>query len=363
MKKKIVLLSWHYYGSKRKAGFHFIAAALQEGGNDVTFVTIPISLLSFIRAETRTLEKGFKKNIFQTKVIGGVKSIVNLTPVQPTISRSSRIVELLSKIFFRLRLEARRAVAEADIIIFESTQAIRLFSKVRQLNHQARLIYRVSDDMERSGASIETLESERKALPYFDVVSTPTQIMYEKFKKLNPLNTRLQYHGIDKFLYDQAEESPYSAQVNHVFVGNSLLDEGFIKIAADLFPKHEFHIIGPFEHRVDAVNVIYHGYMPFKDTVPYIKFASTGLQTRRREHGIAETLADSLKVHQYSYCKLPIIAPSVIDARHRENFFYYDYEDKSSIERAISEALRFRRMEFLPSVQSWQELAQDLVGV
>lgn len=361
MSNNAVLLSWHYYGSQRKAGFHFIAAALQEFGYHVTFITLPLSLLSLIRREIRTLEMGFKGNLLRPKYIAGVESIVNITLIQPTISRSSRIVEFLSKIFFHLQKDAKRAIKDADMIIFESTQAIRLFSEINQLNKNALFIYRVSDDMEKMGVSSATLALERKALPLFDLVSTPTNVMYEKFKMLSPKNTKLQYHGIDKHSFDRAEISPYTGLVNHVFVGNSLLDECFIELAAKIFPKHEFHIIGPFEARIEAKNVIYHGYMPFEKTIPFIKFASTGLQTRGQVQDIVETLADSLKVQQYSYCKLPIIAPSIINARHRGNFFFYKYEDKISIEKAVNDALNFPRSDFTPDVKSWQDVVQDIM--
>lgn len=100
--------------------------------------------------------------------------------------------------------------------------------------------------------------------------------------------------------------------------------------------------------------------MPFEDTIPYVKFATTGLQIRTNADGIAETLSDSLKMLQYSYCSLPVIAPVVMPAHHRENIFYYKYGDECSIRECIEHALNFDRNEFSVSIKSWNEVAMEL---
>src|SRR5687767_6242272 len=45
-RRRAVLLSGHYYASKRKANFHFLADSYARQGWDVTFVTTQISPIS-----------------------------------------------------------------------------------------------------------------------------------------------------------------------------------------------------------------------------------------------------------------------------------------------------------------------------
>ena len=97
---KVVLLSWHYYNSKRQAGFHFLANAFRDKGFQVVFISSAISLLNFLRKDNKIYEKDFKKNTMKPMTFNGVKSIINLSIFQPAVSRDSKIIELLGYIPF-----------------------------------------------------------------------------------------------------------------------------------------------------------------------------------------------------------------------------------------------------------------------
>lgn len=359
--KKVVFLSWHYYNSKRQAGFHFLAKSLKEEGFQVVFIASVISLFTFLRRERVIYEKDFKKNIFKPRVFNDVKSIINFSLLRPPLSTSSKLLEFLARIFFRLNKASINELRTTDYVVFESAQSILFFDKIKSINAKAKYIYRMSDDMEAMKGLKTTIKYERSVLDKFDIVSLPTKIMYDKFLKLSPNNVKLQFHGINKKLYNQSKVSPYTEKINHVFIGNAYLDEKFIEIASSIYKDHFFHIIGAFTPSIKKNNVIYYGYMRFENTVPYVKFASTGLHNLTNEGGLATTFSDSLKVLQYSYCKLPIIAPSIIPAHHRKNFFYFDYDDKESIRNCIDEALKFDNSNFRVDVKSWDELATDLI--
>jgi 2-beta-glucuronyltransferase len=357
-KKKVVLLTGHYYNSKRKAGFHFLADAFEKNGFEVTFITSVVSLLTFLKRDHKIYEDGFIKNIFKTNEYNGIKSVINFSFLHP-VDRNSNFLEYLGNLFFKLNKISKKEIVNADYIIFESTPSLLFFGTITKLNSKAKLIYRMSDDIEVLKQAKMVIKYEREILSKFDLISIPTKFMYDKFNKLSPTNTKLHFHGIDKELYDSCSVSPYKNNtINHIFVGNSYLDEKFIDIASKLFPQHLFHIIGPFEKNIINENVIYYGQMPFSKTIPYVKFASSGLQIMDNTGGAAETLADSLKVLQYSYCKLPIIAPSVIPAFHRENFFYYEYDDEKSIEKCINEILEYNNKKNICTVHSWTELIE-----
>ena len=359
--KKVVFLSGHFFNSERKAGFHFLAKAFKNKGFKVVFITSRLSLLSFLRRDRIINEKGFKKNIVSPSFFEGVKSIINVSVFAP-VSRNSKLLDYFATFFFRLNKASVKEICDSEYVIFESVSSIMFFDKIKTISPKATLIYRMSDDLESQNAPEMVLKYEKKIIKIFDLVSVPTKVMFDKFIKLSPNNVKLLFHGIDKENYDAQNVSPYSKDVNHVFVGNSNLDHQFVDIASTLFKEHWFHIIGNFEPIVKNNNVIYYGHMPFKKTIPYVRFATTGLQNRSNEYGVAKTLSDSLKVLQYSYCKLPIIAPKIILASHRKNFFYYDDKDENSIKRCFEQALNFDKGKFEVVCNSWDEVVVELIN-
>lgn len=358
---KIVFLSWHYYNSKRRAGFHHIANSLSNKKFNVVFIASVVSIFTLLRREKIIYEKHFLSNIFQKLKFNNVTSIVNFSLLRPPVSRSSPIFEFISSFFFKLNRKSIREISNANTIIFESTMAILFFDKVKSLNSKAKIIYRVSDDMEVFSASKKILEYEKSILNKFDLVSVTTKSHFDKLYKISPDNLKLHYHGVDKKLFKAANINPYKCSVNIVFVGTRDLDFKFIEIASLKFPTYHFHLVGPFEPNIKRNNVFYHGYMSFKKTIPYIKYATIGLQTVTSDNGLISFFTDSNKILQYSYCKLPIIAPSAINANHRNNFFYYDYDDENSIRNCIEQALNFNRNNFISNVKSWDEVAMELI--
>ena len=358
---KVVFLSWHYYNSKRRAGFHHLATSLSKKKYNVVFIASVVSIFTFLRREKILYEKHFLRNSFQNLKFNNVTSIINFSLLRPPLSRSSPIFELISSIFFRLNRKSLREISNADTIVFESTIAIYFFYKVKSINPNARIIYRASDDMEVFSASKKILEFEKSLLAKFDVVSVTTRSHFDKLYKISPNNLKLHYHGVDKDLFNAANLNPFKNKINIVFVGTRDLDENFIELASRQFSNYQFHVVGPFNPCVKRNNVTYHGYMSFKDTLPYIKYASIALQTVTSNNGLISFFTDSNKILQYSFCKLPIIAPSVINAQHRTNFFYYEYNDIKSIINCIEDALEFDRSNLNLEVNSWDELALELI--
>jgi len=66
-------------------------------------------------------------------------------------------------------------------------------------------------------------------------------------------------------------------------------------------------------------------------------------------------------VLQYTYCKLPIIAPVGLRSS-RKNFVYYAPGEKDSIRTALARAVEYDRGSIDSSnVHSWDELAELLI--
>jgi 2-beta-glucuronyltransferase len=445
-KKKVVLVTLHYWGTKRQAGFHHLAHAYWSAGWDVLFLTVHISWLTRLRGidgrlaypvvqeanriirstSTRSMAvpavisssapsfscKNHGQDAHAThgqdgrateggvsparessrSVAGSLSSFVWMTPWHVTNPRN-KLLNLLSRPFSRLYEHfplgaAKDYIRSADLVIFESTPGLMLFDRFKRLNPRARFVYRASDDLELLKASPLVHQALEKAKERFDLISVPSR---HALTALGPCrNISLHHHGLDKAIFDQPCDNPYESwhgrpaheflriadrqstrqnsragrpchATNAVFVGCSHMDKDFLARAARLMPDWAFHVIGPLDGLPRAHNIIAYGEMPFLETVPYIKHADIGLQIRSAGPGV-ESLVDSLKVIQYTYCRLPIVAPEFLRCR-RTNFCYYKPTDDNSIAAALQAAKAMDRTKVdTTGIHTWDELAKTIAG-
>lgn len=364
---RIVLFSNHFYNSPRRAGFHHLADALHRAGHEVTFVTTGLSWISYARRDYRTRypDIGAACNRLRTER-PGLDSYVHFTPLHPhttLIPWMDRLLDGLMDRYGRYPLgPAEPRVAEAQAIVYESSTALFLFSRCLHTAPGALHIYRVSDDVRILRSPPPRLNAlEAEIAPLFHCISVPCAYLADKFRGLP--NVRLHRHGIDKAAFDAAANSPYGAIRNNcIFVGNSHLDARFVRDASTALPDVNFHIIGPLRQNEQLHNVSYYGERPFGQTLPYVKFADVGLCTLTRTNEYAESFTDSLKVIQYRYCGLPIVAPDFLDLR-RDGVSYYVPDDAGSAAAAVSRALELGRDPGrADEVRSWDEVAADILA-
>lgn len=274
----------------------------------------------------------------------------------------SRILNLLSWPLFALYGllplgELKTALNRADLVIFESNPSLLLARRIRKLAPKARLVYRASDDLRTLRTHPIIVEAERRALPLFDMISVVTKPM-----------TRLlagsvwHGHGVEKMLFDTAQASPYQAGTrNAVFIGVTDYDEETVLTLADAFAGWTFHIIGPLPHTQERSNIVYHGEMRFEETVPFIRHADIGLSTRINVPTVA-IYSDSLKMLQFTYCRLPILAPQAM-GNNFGNLIGYEPGDRASTMAAFERAAAFDRSQARADViSSWDELAAKLMN-
>lgn len=362
--KRAVLITGHYWGSQRWAGFHWIAHALASRGWKVLFLTASLSHLSRLRRDYRLSYPIRNEAGRIRRFTDNIDSFVWHTPWHPANLRWSLLNWASRSIFQRygdLPLgDAEPIISQAELFMFESTPGLLLFDRLRSLNPQAATIYRVSDDLHLLKNHPVVIEQEARIAALFDLVSVPSRYILTKFAGFR--NARLQPHGIEKEVFDRDYPDPYTTHVgrNLVFVGNSRCDRDFLARASELCPEWHFHIIGPIRRSPVRPNINTYGELPFEATVPYIKHADIGLHTLEFAPG-AESFTDSLKVIQYTYCGLPIVAPDFL-ASERPNKFYYRPGDNNSIASALHAAAMYVRS--LPTdieVWSWTELVSDML--
>ena len=363
--RRVVLVSGHYVGSKRRAGFHWIADAFHRAGWHVTFVTVGFSRLSRLKSDHR-FQYGFPAGSNRLQVIEpGLDSYVWFTAYHPLNRLPALGNVLLGPLFGgygRLPMPGLEpSVADADLVIFESTSGLMLVDRFRAWAPRARLAYRVSDDLRLLRAHPVVLDAEARALPRFDLVSVPTE--YIRRQLTNHPSLALHPHGIDTGLFDAPSPDPYdrSFECHAVFVGTSHLDADFVDAAARDLPSWQFHVIGPLADVPAHANVVAHGELSFDATVPFVMHADVGLATRSYAAG-AESLTDSLKVIQYTYAGLPIVAPDFLWSG-RTNMFTYRPGDPASIRAALLGARAFDRSTVdRTGIGSWTDLARSLAG-
>jgi 2-beta-glucuronyltransferase len=359
--RRVVLLSGHYLGSKRQAGFHHLAHAFLGAGWDVTFATTAISTLSRLRGDYRFAYPVREEANRLVPVQERLASYVLLTRTHPGNLRFGLANRLSLPWFARYArvplgpLEER--LRSADLVIFEGTAALLFVERIRGLAPGARLVYRASDDLRVLGVHPLILEAEAAAIPRFDRVSAPTQEIADVLSPYGPVE--VDPPAIDKAALDRPTVSPYGEGPAAVFAGVSpLFDYESLASAAELAPHVTFHVIGPPPRPLPA-NVVFYPELPYEDVVPYLQHATFGLLLVPSGYA---SLGQGNKVAQYSYCRLPIVAPSHLRAE-RPNLCLFEHGDTDSLGRALAGAERMPHSpEFAAEVMSAEELAAVLAG-
>ncbi|MEO8663943.1 MAG: glucuronosyltransferase [Ignavibacteria bacterium] len=364
---KAVLITSHFWNSKRKAGFHNIAESLVKKGYEILFLTGNASYIHHLKSDYRAgLIKRSKLNELE-KINDNVNQFIRFTKLHPVNYRNKILNTLFLPSIKKYSDTLERFddvndfIKNSELFIFESFPGLLWFDHFKKLNNKAKFVYRVSDDMRQLNKHPYVIEHEMKIAGQFDLISVPSGKIFDLFKVKGKV--RLHHHGIRKDLFDNAVLNPYSdnGKFKFVFTGNAYLDRDFINIASGYFPNDEYHIIGPFKKTSSNNNVHYYGEMNYNETIPYIKFADCGLHTLEYSSG-AESFSDSLKVIQYTYSLLPIIAPDFIKSA-RDNFIYYKPEDKQSIIESIEKAKHFNKSKIeSDSILSWDELTDKIIN-
>jgi 2-beta-glucuronyltransferase len=363
----IVLLSNHWYPSPRKAGFHHLADAWHRQGHGITFATVGLSWISYVRGDFRTRYPGLRqaRNVMQT-VRENFASYVHFTPLHPHTTALPALDRLLAPCMDRYDRyplgPLQERLQQADVIVYESCSALFLVNHCLELAPGARHIYRVSDDIRSLRSTpARMVEVEQQAAPRFSLISVPCPWLAKKFPGL--ASVRVQRPGLDTAKFDACAQSPYApGSVNAVFCGLGFYDMDAVHAMAEQNPGVQLHVIGIKRPGSVPGNVTYHGELPFDRTIPYIKHAHCGLYTLRPSRRPMQAYTDSLKVIQYRYCGLPIVAPDFLDL-HREGVFYYTPGNAASCGQALRRALEHgRHADYAREVRTWDEVAASMLA-
>ncbi len=378
--RRVVLITGHYLLSDRKAGFHWLADAYHRMGWDVTFFTAAFSRLSRLRRDHRLAYPILQHANRPVRVADRLTSFVWYTPYHPANLRLPLANRLSGPLFRRypsLPLDSARPLLQpADLLIFESTPGIMLFDRLTRLAPHARTVYRVSDDLRVLNNHPVVLAAEDRLAPRFDLISVPGSHLLQRFEHLP--QAHLHPHGLQKPLFDTPHPNPYThlndasphPLLHAVYVGNARLDLPALHHAARLRRQWHFHLLGEINARTRRhadhapPNLHRYGERPFHDLIPFLQHAHAGLHTLLPHPGV-EVFAQSLKVLQYTYCRLPILAPRIMQPQLPHMIAYDPHATHpDSLPHALDAAATYPRDTIdTTDIASWDEVAQVLAQV
>jgi 2-beta-glucuronyltransferase len=320
--ENFLILSAHDYRSPRRANIHFIADQLVRRGT-TRFLSLRYSRLSRLTSDPRLPIDALANRVERH---GGIDCFLWKTPIHPVNTRL-RALRPLEGPMYRAYVAAagptlRAWIAEATVIVFESGIAPVFFPLVQRLNPQARTIYVASDDLDEIGVADYVKRCLQRAAPLFDTIRLPSRALARGF----PGSDNLYFipHGIDPELASQGDPCPYGEGLHAVSVGSMRFDADFFTIAARLFPRIRFHVIGCGQERDPAWlgNVQLYPEMPHAETLRYIKHADFGIAPYRGGELPAYLADSSMKLIQYDFFGVPAVCPEAVTGGVGSRFGY-----------------------------------------
>ncbi|MET1023010.1 MAG: hypothetical protein ABWX87_01745 [Pseudoxanthomonas sp.] len=359
---KIVMLTVHEATSARKVDFHFWTDVLARRGDQVDFVTVGLSPMTMLKAQGRQFQGPFNQWM---DVAPHVRKHL-WRPIFHPMSLGKAALDALTKPLFALypMLLSRRlldGIKDVDVFVVENGAGLCLVPTLARKFPNARFIYSVCDRIASLNYHPIILEAEKTALPYFSLVRVPAEVMVADY----PTARNVQYipHGLDKALFDADSVSPYrSGTRNVVNVGDMLFDADAITTMAKAEPSVTFHLFGK-RARIEQMlpNVVTHGELPFAAIVPYIQHADAGIAPYRPAPNADYLSQSSMKMIQYTYCQLPIVAPNF--AARSAHMSAYAPGEQDSIVAALHRALTYDRVGIDNSqVLDWEGVTQLMLA-
>lgn len=367
-RRNIVILTSHaFLRGYRKASIHFIASRWAEQGHEVHFLTIGHSWLTLLknRPRFRALSQN-QANRFE-KIGTNLNAGAYLPPLH-AFSSNNRFLNAANAALFRLYgsflpLFARRVITNADLVLVESGSALAFFSQIKKLNSKARMLYFCRDLLSSIGAARVLRDIEADQIGRFDAVCVPS----ERLGALLPPGGRVKAvpQGVDAALFDREQPSPYQpGSRNAVSIGNMLFDQESVAAMAAAAPDVNFHVFGAAWSGWASPNIIIYGERDFETIVPYLQHADFGIAPYSLTANEVYLAESSLKLAQYSYCRLPILLPDLVPFA-RANGIAYRLNGEVAWREKVDAALSMQHTPaFRDGIMTWDEVAlQTLAAV
>ena len=360
-KDTFLVLSAHDYRSPRKANIHFITSELAKRGR-TRFFSLRYSQLSKYTSDPRLSLDGDANMVALHQ---GVECYLWKTLIHPFNTRRPWLRPLESLMYNWYSRGSnpilRKWIEEATVILLESGVAPVFFDLIKELNPNAKILYRASDALSTINVADYISQTFSRIAGQINTIALPSRALAEEIPSKH--NLAFVPHGIDHSVADKADPSPYGPGVHAVSVGSMLFDPSFFVLASKRFPEITFHVIGSGQERHPDYgdNVKVYGEMPFAQTLCYIKHAQLGIAPYSSEQMPAYLRDTSMKLIQYDFFGIPAICPFFIAADYPSRFGY-KIGDSESIAQAIKLALNPQRKSTKPKVLSWSEVTERMLA-
>jgi 2-beta-glucuronyltransferase len=346
----------------RKTSLVFMAEALAAKGYDVHVVTTQLSWLSRLRAASRlgTVPAELRNRWYEYE---GMRAFVWVPAVHPISARgrlAAAITAPLVSLYGHLLPKAiRSSLARAELVLVESCAAVALFRQIKQAARAATVIYSMSDRLDAVGMHPLLQRRLLEDAPAYDLVRVPASSLLQDLPGARTVCIR---HGLEKQLFDRTTFNPYDQPRNAVLVGDMRLDQATFRALVQAFPRVQFHYFGRTHLNFTGhANLIVHGEVPFEKLVPFVKHADVGLALYQPAASLNYLAESSLKLIQYRYCGLPIVAPDFL--RHANpSITAYEHGVSGSAESALKQALNRERVADAPDdILTWAEVTDQML--
>ena len=360
----LIVTGQHFATAPRKVDLHFIADALRAHGDHVDFLSCRLSWISRFLSDGRFAFARQRQINRWVEIMPGLDEFIWISPVHPLNLKVAALNALTGPVLRHYARLLPRAVRERlpryTHVLLESGPAPLLLRTIRKAAPSAEIIYHAADRLRTINVHPCVEDELLETIGEYDLIHVMAEALLPDFPAAAPVVYLP--HGISRDVFDKASVNPYATGRNAVSVGDMLFDAGVIEGLADAFPDWTFHLFGKLARlEKDRENVVTHGEVAFDTIVPYIKFADIGLAPYRLSDSADYLSQSSLKMIQYTYCRLPIVAPSFA-AAGRAHVCAYAPGDTISLTRAFERAMRFDRAKIdTTSVKSWTEMTETLL--
>jgi 2-beta-glucuronyltransferase len=350
----------------RKTGMVYWAEALARMGWRTHAVTTQLSWLSRLAGSPRLAAT--PRDALNRWCSRGenLSSYVWEAPIHPArLGRLDALVgdALVAAYAAALPQDVIDIARRADLIVVESCAAVALIERLRAIAPSAKLVYCASDRLDQVGMSSALSRTLERTLGAFDLIRVSARAMLTDFGP--EARVALIPQGVDKKLIDAAPAGPPNERRTAVVAGDMAFDSSALAVALRSFPDLEIHAFGRMDlHPLrDCQNLIVHGETPFPDLARYMRAADIGFAPyveRARLDYLAES---SLKLLQYTHCRLPIVAPHFATGG-RPHIIGYKPGDARSIRNAFQTALDFDRTTIAAgAILEWEDVMRRLLSL
>lgn len=356
--KKILFFSGHIAGAQRKARVLFIAEAVARRGHSVQFITVDYSLVRW--AKERLLPRKAGQVYKVDENLFGYLWLPAFHPLHPREKIYNWLSAWTCHLYpYLLGARLIKMVREADVVVVESGNGLVLAPRLKRLNPSARFILIMSDLMETLGFHPTALKMGEEAIDVFELVFSPSQIIADKLRPF-ARQSRSFPQGHDKTPFDIPHKNPFRGPRQAISVGDMLFDGWAIENLAHGNPDWIFHLFGKralLENGPE--NVVSHGEVPFQDLVPYLQHADVGIAPYRMAPQMDYLCQSSLKLVQYAYCGLPIVAPAF--ASNGQSYIYtYTNKNKDELLQAFRAASERGRGPVRADILDWDAVVDGM---